>query len=195
MDALPEFNIYDIGILTLLAIGILRGLARGLSGEMASLISIGIAVTAVWFLYEPAGDYIADSTGWSELKSHTIGVLIVLFAALLVLRIIGIGLKKIMSFTFNGVVEYLGGALFGLVRFGVIISAVIFLVYMHGRDRIKEEVTEQSLIGRHAVEFMRPMYDQLAERYPELQRIAPDHYPEFEDGADEEPEPSQGAGR
>lgn len=180
MDAFSDFNIYDLIIVAVLVIGILRGLTRGLSGELAALIALALAVAAAWYLYEPVGDYLAQAREWTMLQAHTVAIVVVILLALLVLFALGALLKKIMSFAFKGWLERIGGAVLGFVRFGIIAAAVIFLIHLHGREPMKEMITEESLIGRHTMETMRPWYDQLAERYPELRRIEPDDYPEYE---------------
>ncbi len=180
MDVLPEFNIYDFIIVAVLFIGFLRGLVRGLSGEVAALIALALAVASAWYLYEPIGDYLAQAREWTLLQAHTIALVIVLLVALIVLFTLGSLIKKIMSFAFKGWIERLGGAILGTVRYGILVAAVIFLVQLHGREPTKSNMTEYSLIGRHTAETMMPWYDQLAERYPELRRIEPDDYPEYE---------------
>lgn len=170
MTSAPLFNTVDIVIVALLLVGILRGTTRGLSGELASIISIAAAVFAGWYLYRPLGEYLSSTMEWSDLQADTLAFIIIIVAALILMMLVRRMLKAIMKFSFEGALERGGGALFGFVRYAVLMAALLVAIAVFGEGRLREQVVDESLIGRHAIAHLMPLYEELADRYPGLRK-------------------------
>ncbi len=176
---MPPFNTIDIIILALLAIATLRGVMRGLSGELASLISLVVAAVTGWHYYRPLGEYLADTTRMSAMQADTVAFVVVIGGALILLWALSIVLKSIMEFTFKGEIERIGGGLMGLTRYALILAAFLIVINQFAAGALKQIVIQESFIGRHTIAQVEPLYTDLVRRYPELPAL-----PEAEDDED-----------
>jgi hypothetical protein len=78
-----------------------------------------------------------------------------------------------MVFAFKGKLEKIGGALCGLARSALLVSILILAAGVAPGDALHRAVTEESLAGRFVFQHVRPAYERLSERYPELHLPAP----------------------
>lgn len=178
---MPAFTTLDIILAGLLLVGLLRGSARGLSGELAGLIGIAVAGFAGWHLYAPLGKYLDDTTRMSALQADTVAFLIIIVGALIVLWAVSMVLKHIMEFAFKGALERFGGALIGFTRYAVILAVILLVVSQFASDERRRQITQDSLIGRHTMERIIPFYEDLVQRYPDLPALPGSN----DDGADD----------
>lgn len=163
---MPPFNTVDIILAGLLAVGLLRGVLRGLSGELASIISLAAACAAGWYLYRPLGVYLNESTSLTEVQADTLSFAIIIVGALILLWALRVVLKQLMAFSFKGLLERIGGGILGTCRYAVFLVAVIGLVHLFGQGATRREVVEESFIGRHVSEQLMPIYEEWAQRHP-----------------------------
>lgn len=179
-----DFSTLDIILVILLAIGIIRGAFHGLSGELAGLFGLAAAAAAGWFFYEPLGVYLADRTELTDLQADTAALLGILVAALIVLWAVSSLLRRIMEFTFKGLLERLGGALLGGIRYAVLLAIVLLTVAQFSDGAAHRVVTEDSIVARRALDHVIPFYEDLLQRFPDLptpvERDAADPYSDEE---------------
>lgn len=176
---MPPFNTIDIIIIALLAIGALRGVLRGLSGELAGIISLGVAGYAGWRFYRPLGEYLADTTRMTDIQADTVSFIVIIGGALILLWALSIVLKSIMEFTFKGILERVGGGIVGVLRYAVIIAALLMIVAQFSSGAVRRHVIGESFIGQQAAERLAPLYEELVRRYPELPAL-----PDMEEDGD-----------
>ena len=129
LDKLP-INAFDLVLVALLALGLVRGRKLGMSGELLAVVKWLAVLFGCAVAYEPLGRFLADSTGiFSLLSCYLIayvgvGVLILLLFALFKH---GLGGKLLGSDVF-GRSEYYLGMGSGLVRFGCMLLAALALL-------------------------------------------------------------------
>jgi uncharacterized membrane protein required for colicin V production len=128
LNSLPV-NVFDVIVLAVLALGLLRGRKHGMSEELMNLVKWLAVVVGCALLYDPAGHWLAQSSPFSLLASflfvYTIG-------ALAILGIFGffkyhLGGKLIGSDIF-GRSEYYLGMGSGVVRFSCMLLAGLALL-------------------------------------------------------------------
>jgi uncharacterized membrane protein required for colicin V production len=128
MDNLP-FNFFDILLVVVLIVGILRGRKHGMSEELLGLLKwVGILIVCA-LAYEPIGKLLTESTPFSLLASYIIAYLT---AALIILAVFagikrGLGGKLLGSDIF-GKAEYYLGMASGLVRFVCMLLVALALL-------------------------------------------------------------------
>jgi uncharacterized membrane protein required for colicin V production len=132
-------NMFDLILLAVLVLGVMRGRKHGMSEELMKVIKWLIIVVACGILYEPAGVWLAHSSPFSLLSSY---MFVYAGAALLILAVFGLvkhqlGGKLIGSDVF-GRSEYYLGMGSGLVRFSCILLAGLAL--LNARYFSREEV-------------------------------------------------------
>jgi len=137
-DQLPV-NAFDLILVAVLALGLVRGRKHGMSEELMLLLKWLTIVVACAYVYEPAGAWLARSTPFSLLTSY---IFVYLGSVLLILALFAlvkhqIGGKLIGSDIF-GRSEYYLGMTSGLVRFACILLA--FLALLNARYFSRAEV-------------------------------------------------------
>ena len=148
-NILNTYNIIDIIIAIFLAIGLIQGIRRGLSGELARLIGIIVAVWAGWHFYHPLGNRLLQSTRLGEQEAYAAAFFICLAGIVLIMVILRLILRKIMEITFKGgFVERVGGACAGLLRSALICAAILFFLNLLPSDYIRQKVSQDSIAGR-----------------------------------------------
>ncbi len=149
MEQLPPHNMLDIILLVIMALGLIQGLRRGLSGEIARLIGTAFSVWAGWFFYHPLGRRIMENTRLNEEESFATSFFICLVGVFIVMLLLRIILGKVMEVTFKGsTLERLGGALAGLLRTLLACAALLFFLNLLPSAFIRQSISENSFFGR-----------------------------------------------
>ncbi len=121
-------NLLDFLIIFSLIISIIYSLIRGFVKEIFSLLSIILGVIIAIRAYEPIADklnkFIHDST-----ISKILGFIICLIIVSIIVRLVGIAIKKIITTANIGWIDRFSGAIFGLLK-GIIIWALILILFI-----------------------------------------------------------------
>lgn len=173
---MPEFNTLDYILLGLLAVGLIRGTVRGLSGELAGLLGLLIAGFAAWHFYAPLGDMLAETTQLEPIQSDTVAVVVLVIGAMILLYAASMLLKQVMELTFKGGVERLGGALAGLIRYAVILAALLLVVAQFAQGTAQQLIREDSVIASRSLEILVPWYEEVLLRYVDETGLLPEGY-------------------
>jgi len=168
MEQLPQFNIVDVAVLIVILLGTIRGYVKGLSRELAGLLSAAFALFAGWYLYRPAGEAIANATRLSGHAAYTLAFFLLLVVGYLAMHLLRFLLKAIMEFSFKPGIERIGGILAGFTRITVFCAALLLLMGLWPNPYIHRLFAEDSLFGRAAFSYLGPVYDSLSEKYPAL---------------------------
>ena len=123
------FNVFDIMLVLILIAGVLQGRKHGMSEELMNLIKWVLIVVVCAFVYEPGGQFLAQSSPFSLLSSF---LMVYVACALLIYGIFAllkhsVGGKLIGSDIF-GRAEYYLGMGSGLVRFTCMLIAALALL-------------------------------------------------------------------
>ena len=103
------WNWVDWLFLAVLLYGAVMGLIRGLSYELATLISLVVAVLVTRLAYEPLAAWACARWEWNEEITRLAAVVALTLATLLGMRLLRIALGSLMTFAFKGWAERLGG--------------------------------------------------------------------------------------
>jgi uncharacterized membrane protein required for colicin V production len=181
MEHMAQFNVVDVVALILMTIGMIRGVSKGLSGELAELISAAAALVVGWRFYQPLGNYLKNVSRMSETGSYLAAFLVILVGGYIAMRLLRVMLRALMEFSFKGKLERIGGGLAGLLRTTVVISAFILIVALIPQARVHRVVAEESVFGKFLYNNLGPVYDTLSEKYPAL-KIPREQQVDFSDG-------------
>lgn len=119
-------NIIDIIILVPIAYGLIRGLFRGLIKELVGIVAIGAAIVCCKLWSVEVSKIIANYFEMSD--AHTLQILTYILigvAAILVVKLIGKILTKILSGIALGGVNRLLGGLFGGAKWLLVVAFII----------------------------------------------------------------------
>jgi uncharacterized membrane protein required for colicin V production len=128
LDSLP-INAFDCLVLATLVIGLLRGRKHGMSEELMGLLKWLAVVIGCAMVYEPAGQWFANSSPFSLLASF---MMVYIAGALLILGVFALckyrlGGKLVGSDIFGRTEYYLGMAS-GVVRLSCMLLAFLALL-------------------------------------------------------------------
>ena len=167
------WNWVDWLFVAVLLYGAVMGLIRGLSHELATLISIVVAVLVTRLGYEPLAAGACARWGWNEEITRLVAVVALALATLLGMRLLRIALGSLMTFAFKGWVERLGGLLVGAVRQGVIFLVILLAASFVPSAWVQREVMYNSATGRTTLPFLVEKYNEVAARARMIQADIP----------------------
>lgn len=168
MDVIKEWmNVVDGLVLVLLVLGIFGGVRRGLSGELLRIITIVIALVAGWYGADMAADWLADRSDLPREDLQIIGLIGVILSVYTLLGIVRHVFRLFLDFSFRGKLEIFGGAVLGLVRATVFCIIVLLGASMIPSEPVQEAVAKSNT-GRFVVDQLTPVYNDWAEKNPDL---------------------------
>ena len=162
------FNIVDLLFIALILYGMVRGWIRGLSGELARLISLAAAVVTGWLLYLPLSDRIAEFTRFSIKASGLTAFILIFLAAAGAMVLVRWCLRHIAEFKFKPPFENFGGIIAGALRCCCIILAIVLVATISPSGYLQRVFGESSAFGRTITHSLLPAYNQIAEDHPGL---------------------------
>lgn len=156
MEQLQAYNYIDIVAAIALMIGMVQGLRRGLSGELARFIAICVAVGCGWYFYHPLGTKLLHQSNMDEQEAYAAAFFLCLIGGFLLMLVIRLLLGHIMEVSFKGPFDRIMGVLAGMLRMGLYCTAIIFFIgllpndYLHG---VVSESLSGQLVSRYAPEW------------------------------------------
>lgn len=173
MDTL-SFNAVDIVALVILLFGVWRGFRRGLSGELARLISLAVVMIVGWQAYEPLGERLAEFTRLDPEQSRLAAFLCTVLAAGICMLALRLVLRQIMEFTFKKPLEKIGGMAAGFLRSSILIVLIVVAAVLTPIPYFQRVFAEESWVGSAVVLHVVPVYRQVAEENPQLRLPIPE---------------------
>ncbi len=129
LDQLP-INAFDLLVIVMIALGIIRGRKHGMSEELMSLLTWLAILFVCAAAYEPGGDLLAESTNLfgrltCYLVVYIVTALVVVLAFAGIKRLLG---GKLLGSDIFGRTEYYLGMASGMVRFTCMLLAGLALL-------------------------------------------------------------------
>ena len=121
-------NYVDIILIIPLLWGLYKGFTKGLIIEAASIIALGLAVWGAIKFHNFVSEWMQNSMGWSSKYLPILSFALIFIGVLLIVFGIAKLLEKIVKAVALGFLNKLGGALFGVLKFGLILSMLIFFI-------------------------------------------------------------------
>ena len=120
-------NVIDIIILLPLLWGLIRGLMNGLVLELTSLLAVLFGVVGARMWTPSLSVEIQELVGLSDTVSNVVSYVLLFLAIALSLHLLGRMLAKLLSFMKLGGVNRALGAMFGVLKFVIVVSVLIHL--------------------------------------------------------------------
>ena len=168
-----QFNWVDWTFVAVLLYGAAMGAVRGLSSELATLIGMVVAAIVTRLFYEPVSFWICDRWGWNEEVTRLFAVVLLALLVLYGMRLVRIALGALMTFSFKGLVERVGGLLAGFVRLGAIALVLLLAASFVPSSKLQRAVMLDSTVGRQALPLLVEKYNELAAKAALIQAEVP----------------------
>ncbi|MDR0993303.1 MAG: CvpA family protein [Verrucomicrobiota bacterium] len=166
-------NWVDWLFLIVLTYGAVLGLIRGLSHELAMLISVVVAGLVTWLGYGPLADWAVDQWKLNIELARLLSIIFLLFASWVGMHLLRIALGAIMSFSFKGMPERLGGLLVGMLRHGALYLVLMLITSFIPFAPLQRAVMYHSSIGRAVLPHLVHGYNTMAQKAAILQAEVP----------------------
>ena len=118
-------GLLDIVLGLLLAYGLYKGLRNGLFVEIASIVALIAGIYGAMHFSYVASDYLSERLSWEMLYIKLAAFTITLLVIVIVVHMLGKVLTQIADFAMIGFLNTLAGGVFGLVKMGVILGALL----------------------------------------------------------------------
>ena len=117
-------NTIDIIIVVILLFGTINGFIKGLFIEVTSLVGLVLGVYGAIHFSHFLGNFLKDSMSWDESMIQVVSFAGTFLIILIALVLLGKALTKIAETIALGFFNKLVGAIFGLLKYALILSIV-----------------------------------------------------------------------
>lgn len=121
-------NYIDIIIAIPLLWGLYKGFTKGIILEAATLIALGLAIWGAVKFHDFVTVWMRESLNWTSKYMPVISFALIFIGVLILVFAIAKLLEKIIKAVALGFLNKLAGGVFGILKFGLILSVVIFLL-------------------------------------------------------------------
>ncbi|TYC13451.1 CvpA family protein [Bizionia gelidisalsuginis] len=141
-------SVIDIVLAALLLFGLVRGFMKGLFVEIASLVALVAGVYGAIHFSHFAGSFLENKTEWDEQTINVTAFAITFVVIIVVISIAGKALTKLANFAALGILNRLLGAVFGVLKIGLILSIllIVFNTMNNSLPFLSEEELEDALL-------------------------------------------------
>ena len=136
----------DIILGILLSIGIVRGFMKGFIWEVASLLSVFVALWVAIHFSAIAAGYLSEVFSLSVKTNQVISFVIVFLLAFVMVRIAGKTLTKALESVSLGLPNRIAGAVFGMFKWSLIVGTSLMYLNRGALELIPKESSDQSLL-------------------------------------------------
>lgn len=168
-------NYLDIVLGALLAIGLIRGIMKGLFVELASLVAIVAGIYGAIRFSFYVGDFLQEKISLAPQYIKLVAFAITFIGIILGVSLLGKLLTKVAKFAALGLVNRVLGGAFGLLKFAFITSAIImFLGPLNDTlGIIKKETLENAILYKPVQAIAPAIYPAIMKKYEEQKENIP----------------------
>ena len=166
-------NWVDVLFVVVLLYGAATGALRGLSHELATLIGMLVAIVATWLFYENASAWICDRWDWNPEITRLLAVVALVGISLVGMKLLRSALGALMTFSFKGPVERVGGLLAGFSRLGATFLVLLLAASFVPWNWLQRSVMFESRVGPVVLPYLVEGYNALAEKAAMIQAEVP----------------------
>jgi membrane protein required for colicin V production len=141
-------NSIDIIIAVILLFGLVKGYMKGLFIEITSLVGLILGVYGALHFSFYLSDILKENVSWDQSMIQIVAFAGTFLIILLALVFLGKALTKIAETMFLGFFNKLLGAVFGVLKYALILS-IVFLIYDQINDSLKflnKEKSKESVL-------------------------------------------------
>jgi membrane protein required for colicin V production len=163
--------VIDIVLGVLLLFGLVRGLMKGLFVEIASLLALILGIYGAIHFSNYAAEILSSKFEWDEQYINITAFAITFVVIVLAISLAGKALTKLADFAALGWINKLLGAVFGLIKMGLICSVILIVLDRMSIDIAPTETDDEKSILYQPVYNLAPML--FPKVLPELEELIP----------------------
>jgi len=152
LEGINGFNVVDIIITVVFLYFIIRGYERGFIDQTSKIIGLFVALFVAIQNYESFNIYLEPYFELPLSVMYFMSFAIIFIAVNLVIHILGAVLKQAVNFLFLSLVDSTAGAILGLVKGGLLVYLLLFILNEIPHQGFLE-LLNSSYLARHMLEF------------------------------------------
>tara|TARA_A100001011_G_scaffold393106_2_gene482158 strand:- start:9499 stop:10008 length:510 start_codon:yes stop_codon:yes gene_type:complete len=165
-------NILDIILALALGFGFLKGFTKGFIIEIASLGALFLGLLGAIKFSSFVAERIKDFVDWSPIAIQTISYLLIFIIIVYAVSVLSKGLTKILSQASLGLFNKFLGAIFGVLKWAVLMSVILFFLVKINEwiVIIDQEMIKESLLFEPITELGEYLFNwgsELSKEIPE----------------------------
>ncbi len=160
MDGFPPPALVDLLAIIIIVIGGFQGYFRGLSGELAGLISVLIAFMLGVRFYEPFGAWVLDHTRLEGRPSLALAFVVTVVTVIVVLLFLRHVIKRIIKVVVEEQAEKTGGVFAGVIRASLYVVIAFVVLNLVPHEYLNRKFGEESVVGT-AIQAVMPHMQEL----------------------------------
>ena len=172
-EVFQRINWVDVLIVILLFRTSYIGARNGLSEEIFRIIGVLLGLFLSIKFYSPLGSRINSTISLPQEFIDGATFLILILLSMLSLKLISLGLTKIVKLAFADKIDKWGGFIVGLFRGAVLMSLLFMLFSIIQVDYLVKSVEERSLTGPYVEKIAPNVYQAIARTSPEVMKAIP----------------------
>lgn len=146
-DLLSTTNLVDVVALSAVAISMVLGARRGLSGELAATVSTVAGFVLGMLFFNPLVNWLLDNSRLGLQSSRVVAFIVVFLVVFAIMLVIRIGVKALLKVAIEKKADRWGGAMAGMVKSLVIVLALFLVMIMSPSESMGRIFGRESLIG------------------------------------------------
>lgn len=155
----------DLLILIPLGWGAYKGYQKGLLMEFATVFAFIAATIGAFSFFEEGVELLQPLIGKNNTLVPLIAILTIFAIILVLVSLLGKGLKKIIDVTLLGTVDNIGGAILGMLKWAFALSVILWLTDK-AHLSLPKEATEGALLYPYVVSYSPVLIDFAASIFP-----------------------------
>jgi uncharacterized membrane protein required for colicin V production len=164
MNGFPYPNVVDLIAVLFIIFSIYHGSRRGLSGEIAQLVSVVVAFVVGMLGHRPVADWIDLNTRIHGSAAAALSFVTIVVIAGIVMICLRSLLRKIMKVVFEEPFDKVAGSVAGFVRSALFTLIVFIAVNLTPHEYLNRLFGEESVIGTLTLKMMPMLQEELEER-------------------------------
>ncbi len=172
-EVFQRINWVDVLIVILLIRTAYIGARNGLSEEIFRIIGVLLGLFFSIKFYSALGSRINSTVSLPQEYVDGATFLILILLSMLSMKLVALGLTKIVKLAFADKIDKWGGFMVGLFRGAVLMSLLFMLFSIIQVDYLVKSVEERSLTGPYVAKIAPNVYQVLARTSPELAKALP----------------------
>ena len=162
-DYLSLLNLVDIVAFVIMALNMLVGARRGLSGELAGTVSTVVGFILGMMFFAPLVGWLVENSRLGSGSARMVAFVLVFLIVCAIMLALRIGLRALLKVAIEKKTDRWGGAMAGLLKALVIVLAVFLLMIMAPSQKLNRIFGEESMIGALLVKAIPELKESVAE--------------------------------
>lgn len=162
----------DIAILVVAGLGALQGIFKGLVLSITSLLGLilgfYLSIRFAWLIE----GFLRESTGSNSPLMHILAFGLCYLLVIIIMYFIGKSIEKMLEMASLGCFNRLGGAIFGIFKGLLLVSAIIYIIEIADRNSviIKKEKKETSILYKPIADLVPSLIPQVKKGLESLKK-------------------------